>query len=563
MRHAVFEGASYATQLIDVCFGRAPVFFVRFIELFVALGIYWPEMDHGKAVRRNGCPLLLLVKLMLQISVSAAQGLNELAKSAVVTFEPPMLHDLIEGGNHTVSVALKIPELEFASLPDKPYKLSLGSFHPDIAVSPSNADVTKSSFRFDNSSNYYTVDTEMIVHAKLLGKTGLRLRLVRAENWNEVDDSWKVPEPLDDSTNNILDVWVRRSLESEKLTHIFVASVVVLITFANILMGCELDMATVFATIKRPVGPTIGFFAQFVIMPLLSYAIAKSVFVSRGLYSMALGLFICGCSPGGGASNFWTLLLDGNVNLSVTMTFISTLASLFMMPFWISMLGKEFLQGFSSETKIYIPYGKITRSLISLVVPLLIGVAIKKWKPEWAAKSRKIMRPFIIFVLIFVICFGAVANIYMFKMITMPALLGGLLLPWCGFMFGCFASIITRRPPGDVTAIAIETGIQNTGIAILVLKASFAQPDADIGAVLPILVACFTPGPLLLGAGVHMAFKALKKRSANTSEEKLPAVAQEIAAGGPSSVALLEQADAKMGEENGNEVLKIAEGTSA
>ena len=43
---------------------------------------------------------------------------------------------------------------------------------------------------------------------------------------------------------------------------------------------------------------------------------------------MALGLFITGCSPGGGASNFWTLLLDGNVNLSVTMTFLSTLASL-------------------------------------------------------------------------------------------------------------------------------------------------------------------------------------------------------------------------------------------
>ncbi|KHJ82003.1 hypothetical protein OESDEN_18306 [Oesophagostomum dentatum] len=80
------------------------------------------------------------------------------------------------------------------------------------------------------------------------------------------------------------------------------------------------------------------------------------------------------------------------------------------------------------------------------------------------------MRPFIIFVLIFVIVFGAISNFYMFQMITVPAMIGGLLLPWCGFMFGCFASIITRRTPPDVTAIAIETGIQNTGIAILVLK---------------------------------------------------------------------------------------------
>ncbi|VDM67504.1 unnamed protein product [Strongylus vulgaris] len=265
------------------------------------------------------------------------------------------------------------------------------SFHPNIAASPSNTDVTKSSFQFDNSTNYYTVNTDVIVHGELLGKTGLRLRLVRAEDWNEIDDSWKVgvfvalcegarfkvPEPMEDSSNNILDVWVKRSLQSEKLTHIFVASVVILITFANILMGCEvgvsdrgrsLDMDTVFATIKRPVAPAIGFFAQFLIMPLLSYAIAKSVFVSRGLFSMALGLFITGCSPGGGASNFWTLLLDGNVNLSVTMTFISTLASLgaifeLMMPFWISVFGQEFLQGFSSESKIHVPYGESPHSL--------------------------------------------------------------------------------------------------------------------------------------------------------------------------------------------------------
>ncbi|KIH45789.1 hypothetical protein ANCDUO_24165 [Ancylostoma duodenale] len=85
-------------------------------------------------------------------------------------------------------------------------------------------------------------------------------------------------------------------------------------------------------------------------------------------------------------------------------------------------------------------------------------------------KTDLVMRPFIIFVLIFVIVFGAISNWYMFRMMTVPALLGGLLLPWCGFMFGCFASILTRRAPADVTAIAIETGIQNTGIAILVLK---------------------------------------------------------------------------------------------
>lgn len=44
------------------------------------------------------------------------------------------------------------------------------------------------------------------------------------------------------------------------------------------------------------------------------------------------------------------------------------------------------------------------------------------------------------------------------------------MLPWCGFMFGCFTAILLRQKPEDVTAIAIETGVQNTGIAIMLLK---------------------------------------------------------------------------------------------
>ena len=52
-----------------------------------------------------------------------------------------------------------------------------------------------------------------------------------------------------------------------------------------------------------------------------------------------LGLFVLGCSPGGNGSNFWTLLLNGDINLSITMTFVSTIAALGMMPFWIYTLG--------------------------------------------------------------------------------------------------------------------------------------------------------------------------------------------------------------------------------
>ena len=53
-----------------------------------------------------------------------------------------------------------------------------------------------------------------------------------------------------------------------------------------------------------------------------------------------LGLFVLGCCPGGTGSNFWTLLLNGDINMSITMTFMSSILALVFMPIWIFLLGK-------------------------------------------------------------------------------------------------------------------------------------------------------------------------------------------------------------------------------
>ena len=229
---------------------------------------------------------------------------------------------------------------------------------------------------------------------------------------------------------------------------------------------------------------------------------------------MALGLFVTGCSPGGGASNYWTILLGGNVNLSITMTFLSTIGALVMMPLWIRVLGARLVQAVSPTASVLIPYGKIVASLVTLILPLLAGLLIARFRPNLAIRARKMMRPFIIGILVFIIGFAVFINWWLLKLITWRILWAGMLLPWCGFMFGCFSSIILAQRPPDVTAIAIETGVQNTGIAIMLLKLSFPGTDSDIASLLPIVVACFTPGPLLLGYAIHSTIKRLRMRRA-------------------------------------------------
>ena len=58
-------------------------------------------------------------------------------------------------------------------------------------------------------------------------------------------------------------------------------------------------------------------------------------------FYVRLGLFVLGCCPGGTGSNFWTLLLNGDINMSITMTFMSTVLALGFMPMWIFTLGKS------------------------------------------------------------------------------------------------------------------------------------------------------------------------------------------------------------------------------
>jgi len=300
-------------------------------------------------------------------------------------------------------------------------------------------------------------------------------------------------------------------MDRELMEKVFFCCLMLLLTIGKILMGCELDLKVVWSTLRRPIAPIIGFFTQFFFMPMLAYVIANLVLVDRGYNLFAIGLFVTGCSPGGGASNFWTLLLDGNTHLSITMTFLSTIASLFMMPLWMNLLGYKFLEMNSNKVVMTVPYSKIVGSLGGLVVPLLIGVAIARWKPKWGVKARKALRPFLIFVLAFVIIIGTICNLHMLSKITWPAVVAGLLLPWFGFMLGCFSAILLGQTPEDVTAIAIETGVQNTGIAIMLLKISFSGTDADISMLMPILVACFTPGPLLLGYAIHRIIKKIRK----------------------------------------------------
>ena len=146
----------------------------------------------------------------------------------------------------------------------------------------------------------------------------------------------------------------------------------------------------------------------------------------------------------------------------------------------------------------------------------------------------KILTPFSLVALLFLVTFGVYTNLYVFRLFSARTLMAACLLPYIGYTLGIAISLLFRQPFYRVKTIAIETGIQNTSIAYLLLIFSLPDPDGDMAAVGPMASALMTPLPLIVVVIVYLLYKRFFKK------EKAEKEGGEGVAGGEEGVALRE-----------------------
>ncbi|XP_050684864.1 P3 protein-like [Leptidea sinapis] len=290
-------------------------------------------------------------------------------------------------------------------------------------------------------------------------------------------------------TNGTLPVTVIRP--QRVIDSIFTTSVAVFVSLIFINFGCAMHWPTVKEVIKKPIGPAIGMCGQFLVMPLLSFGLGYLIFPDDP--ELHLGLFFTGVSPAGGASNIWTFILGGNLNLSLAMTSISTIGSFAFMPAWLFSLGQVVF----ANANIVVPYARIGYFVVGLTVPLGIGLSMQKFTPKLAIFMVKILKCFSTSLLIFIITFAIITNLYIFELFSWRIVVAGMGLPWLGYLSGYAVARILRQPHEDALAISIETGVQNMGIAVFLLRYALPQPEADLTTVVPVSVSIMTPFPML------------------------------------------------------------------
>lgn len=198
-------------------------------------------------------------------------------------------------------------------------------------------------------------------------------------------------------------------------------------------------------------------------MPLLAWILAVSFDVNRDI---ALGIILVGSCPGGTASNVITYIAGGNVSMSVSMTILSTLLAPIVTPFLVYLLAGRWV-----EVSILAMF----KSVVTVVlIPVLMGIFAKKLSPEKMEKSKSIF-PLISSLAIILIISGIIgANAEKIAKSGLIVLLIVMIHNALGLLLGLGVSKLFKMDYDKQTALSIEVGMQNSGLAIQLATANFA-----------------------------------------------------------------------------------------
>ncbi len=237
-------------------------------------------------------------------------------------------------------------------------------------------------------------------------------------------------------------------------------------------MGLTLKAVDFKIVFTKPIPVIIGVCAQFIIMPLVAFGIAKLLNLPA---EFAAGLVLLGCVPGGTASNVMVYLAKGNVPLSIAMTSISTLLAPIMTPLLLLVLAGQWMP---------VDALSMFMSIVQvIIVPIVLGLLIKRFFPVAVEKSLTVL-PLIsvaaIITIVAAVVSGNAATIATSGLLIFTAVM---LHNGFGLLIGYFAGKALGQDEVNRRAIAIEVGMQNSGLGVALATAHFG-PLAALPSVL-------------------------------------------------------------------------------
>lgn len=261
-------------------------------------------------------------------------------------------------------------------------------------------------------------------------------------------------------------------------------------------MGLTLTFKDFAEVTKNPKAAILGVIAQFVVMPSIAFVLAKAFQLPPDL---AIGVILVGSCPGGTSSNVMTYLAKGNTALSVACTTVSTLLAPLLTPAVFYIFASEWLE---------IDAGAMFVSVLKMVLlPIFIGVVIRsifKQKIEQFSQTMPLISVFAIVLIV-----TAVVSVSKDRIIESGLLifLVVVLHNGLGYLIGYLIGRVFKLPIADSKTIAIEVGMQNSG-----LGAALAALHFKANPLIAVPSAVFSFWHNISGPILAMIFAAMKNQ---------------------------------------------------
>jgi bile acid transporter len=249
-------------------------------------------------------------------------------------------------------------------------------------------------------------------------------------------------------------------------------------------MGASLTWRDFLIAFRKPKGVIVGLVCQYGIMPLLGFLLAQALGLPPGI---AVGLILMGCMPGGTTSNIFTYFSKAVLALSIMMTSVSTLVALAMVPATLAFyLG---LAGYEGDYTI--PATNVAQVLALLLVPTVLGMVLRKANPNVGATLELLCGVMGVAVIVFLVVTWIPRNYQLLFDTPATVYIGAIGLGLIGMSLGYGLARLLKQDGNRSRTIALETGIQNSPLAALIVTLSITGPNQQDVLLIPVLYTLF------------------------------------------------------------------------
>ncbi len=245
------------------------------------------------------------------------------------------------------------------------------------------------------------------------------------------------------------------------------------ITLALIMFGIALNLTidNFKSVFKTPKKLALGLLSQLILLPLFTYLL---ILITKPSPSIALGMILVSSCPGGNISNFISSLAKANVELSISLTSITSVASIGFTPLNFLFYGNLYPPAQSILKEIKMDWIEVIQTIgLIIIIPIILGMLTKKYFNRIALKLFKPMEVGSMIMFLLIVIGAFIANMHNFMACISAVFFLVLLHNGGALLIGYWTAKLGSLSLIDRKSLSIETGIQNSGLGLLIIFTFF------------------------------------------------------------------------------------------